>query len=337
MKKPRSLHYVTESDLVWKRKKQGKGFVYLNRLGRPIKARDEERVKKLGIPPAWEDVRISSDPQAHVQTVGTDAKGRKQYIYHPSWIEYTKKNKFDSLKQFGEVLPTLRETTASHMRQHTLTRERILATVVWLLEHTFIRVGNKTYAKENKSYGLTTLRTKHVDVDGSMIKFSFKGKSHVYHELDIRHPRVAQTIKQCIELPGYQIFKYVDEETHKRRTVDSADVNAYLKEITGDSWSAKDFRTWGGTTLAGSSLYTIGKISDELTAEKAVTQAVAQVAEHLGNTTAVCLEYYIHPKVIKSYKSDILIPHFDQISRDESVIPKGLTWNEYATLSLLAK
>jgi DNA topoisomerase-1 len=335
MTKPRGMHYVKDKELVWKRVQAGEGFRFINRLGRAIKKKDAERIKDLVIPPAWQDVRVSPDPFGHIQAVGIDDKGRKQYIYHPAWVEFNQQHKFDSLKKFGEILPNLRETIAGHMRQHELTRERILATVVWLLEHTFIRVGNKEYADENQSYGLTTMRTKHVDVEGSNITFSFKGKSHVYHELDIRHPRVAQTIKECIELPGYQIFKYVDGD--KRKAIDSADVNEYLKEISGESLSAKDFRTWGGTTLAGESLYKIGEPTEELSAEKALVQAVAEVAEHLGNTVAVCRQYYIHPRVIESYEQKKLVPHFDKIAEAKSKVPNGLAWEEYATWSLLEK
>jgi DNA topoisomerase-1 len=329
------MHYVKDKDLVWRRVKSGEGFRFINRLGCPLKKREAERIKALVIPPAWEDVHISPDQNGHIQATGIDDKGRKQYIYHPAWIEYNQQQKFDSLKKFGEILPNLRETIMAHMRQHELTRERILATVVWLLEHTFIRVGNKEYADENKSYGLTTMRTKHVDVEGNTIKFSFKGKSHVYHELDIRHPRVAQTMKECIELPGYQIFKYLDGD--KRRAVDSADVNDYLKEISGEPLSAKDFRTWGGTTMAGNKLYKIGEPTEELTVEKALVQAVAEVAEHLGNTVAVCRQYYIHPRVIETYEKNKLISHFDKIAHARRSVPKGLAWEEYATWSLLDK
>ena len=333
MNKPRGLHYVSDKDLVWRRIRSGTGFRFVNRLGRPLRDRDIERVKSLVIPPAWEDVHISPDQNGHIQATGLDDKGRKQYIYHPAWIEYNQKSKFESLKKFGEVLPTVRETIAGHMRQHDLTRERVLATVVWLLENTFIRVGNKTYAVENESYGLTTMRTKHVDVEGNTIKFSFKGKSHVYHELDIRHPRVAQTVKACIELPGYQIFKYV--ENGKRHAIDSAQVNEYLKEISGESLSAKDFRTWGGTVLAGDTLYKISQSTPELPAEKAIIQTVATVAEHLGNTTAVSRQYYIHPRVITSYEKNALVPHFIEVEKMKTGIPTGLDWQEYATWSLL--
>lgn len=333
MTKPRGLHYVSDKDLIWRRKKNGKEFQFVNRLGRPLKKKDSERIKKLVIPPAWSEVHISADPNGHVQATGLDDKGRKQYIYHQAWIDYNQKSKFESMKKFGEVLPTLRETVAAHMRQHELTRERVLATVVWLLENTFIRVGNQTYADSNQSYGLTTMRTKHVDVEGNTIKFSFKGKSHVYHELDIRHPRVAQTIKACIELPGYQIFKYVEDG--KRHKVDSAQVNEYLKEISGESFSAKDFRTWGGTVLAGDTLYKIGQTDLELPAEKAITQAVTTVAEHLGNTVAVSRQYYIHPKIITSFEKNTLIPHFGEVEKKKTGIPKGLDWHEYAAWSLI--
>lgn len=335
MAKPRGLHYVSDKNLAWRRVKQGKEFQYINRLGRTLSSKDTERIKTLVIPPAWQEVHISPDQNGHIQATGFDDKGRKQYIYHPAWVEYNQKSKFESLKKFGEVLPTLRETTAAHMRQHELTRERVLATIVWLLENTFIRIGNQAYANENQSYGLTTMRTKHVDVEGSMIKFSFKGKSNVYHELDIKHPRVAQTIKACIELPGYQIFKYI--ENGKRHKIDSAQVNDYLKEISGESLSAKDFRTWGGTVLAGDTLYKIGQSEIQLPTEKAIVQAVTTVAEHLGNTTAVSRQYYIHPGIITSFERNTLVPHFGKVENKKTDVPKGLNWQEYATWSLLEK
>lgn len=336
MKKPRGIHYVSDSTFGWTRKIKNGKAVYLTKRGNPLKEKDEERVRKLTIPPAWEEVKISADPRSHIQAVGIDARGRKQYIYHPDWVEYNQKNKFDSLQRFGEILPGLRETVSGHMRQHNLSRERILATMVWLLEHTFIRVGNKAYAKENQSYGLTTLRSKHLDIEGNTITFSFKGKSNIYHELSIRHPRVVSTIKKCIELPGYEIFQYLDDDGNRHK-IDSADVNGYLKEITGESLSAKDFRTWGGTTLAGDTLYKLGSAEEVIPVEKALVHAVKEVSSHLGNTVAVCRKYYIHPAVIKSYERNTLIPHFDGISKALAAIPSGLTWEEYATLSLLSK
>lgn len=336
MNKPRGIHYLSDSSFKWTRKFKDGQAVYVTKRGTPLKLKDEERVKKLVIPPAWTDVRISHDDHSHIQAVGIDARGRKQYIYHPDWVEYNQRNKFDSMQKFGEILPNLRVTVSAHMRQHDLSRERILATMVWLLEHTFIRVGNKTYAKENQSYGLTTLRSKHLDIEGNTITFSFKGKSNIYHELSIKHPRVVSTIKKCIELPGYEIFQYLDDDGNRHK-IDSADVNEYLKEVTGESLSAKDFRTWGGTTLAGNILYNLGEPTEEVPTEKALVQAVREVSSHLGNTAAVCRKYYIHPQVISSYEKKILIPHFETISKDTKDVPEGLTWEEYATLSLLTK
>lgn len=334
MRKPRGLRYVSDSNLTWTRQKSGNGFRFLNSRKKRLGKADEMRVRSLVIPPAWRRVRISPDKNGHILATGLDDKGRKQYIYHPDWIAYNQQAKFDFMLKFGEILPTIRQTTGEHMRHRTLTRERILATIVWLLEHTFIRVGNRAYAKENQSYGLTTMRNKHVEVEGNTVSFSFKGKSNVYHELDVRHPRVATTIRQCIELPGYELFQYLDEGGD-RHTVDSADVNTYLKEISGEDLSAKDFRTWGGTTIASRTLYEMGEPNDELPLEKVITQAVETVSEHLGNTPAVCRQYYIHPKILQSYEQARLAPHFHRVYRASHRVPDGLTPEEHATLFIL--
>ena len=328
------IKYVSDQAFTWVREKHGTGFRYVTTEEKALKPEEIERIKKLVIPPAWTEVRISPDEFGHIQAVGFDARGRKQYIYHPDWILLNQQHKFDKMVRFGEVLPTLRETMAGHMRQHQLTRERVLATVVWLLEHTFIRIGNQTYADQNQSYGLTTLREKHVEVDGNMIHFSFKGKSGVYHELGVRHPRVAKTIKQCIELPGYEIFKYVDEK-QERQIVDSRDVNEYLQQITGEELSAKDFRTWGGTTLAGDTLYHLG-VPDSPTAMKnSVRQAVKEVSKHLRNTMTVCRKYYIHPSIIKSYEDDQLVKHFERSYKKLASEVAPLSVEENAAWTLL--
>lgn len=334
MNKPRGIKYVSDQAFTWTRKIVRNKPVFVNRLGRPIPPRDQERAKKLVIPPAWTDVKLSSDENGHIQAVGIDARGRKQYIYHPVWVEFNQKHKFESMRRFAEVLPELRNTVKGHMRQHDLTRERVLATMVWILENTFIRVGNKEYAKENQSYGLTTLRNKHVDVEGNNVTFSFKGKSNVYHELNIRNPRVATTIKKCIELPGYELFQYLDDDGD-RHQIDSGDVNEYLKQITGEDLSAKDFRTWGGTVMAGDSLYQIGIPENKTAMEKALVEAVKEVSSHLGNTVSVCRKYYIHPKIIRSYEKSLLVPHFEKIYTSNPAIPEGLSIEEYAAVSLL--
>lgn len=202
------VRYISNSGLTWVRNKVGRGFSYLNKSGNPLKLEELEKVKNLSIPPAWSDVRICPSDNGHIQAIGFDDKGRKQYLYHSDWISHQQQNKFNSMIRFGEILPKLRRTVYRHMIEEELTRKRILATAVWLLENTFIRIGNKSYERDNDSYGLTTLRGKHVKVRGNTIKFNFKGKSGVYHELDITHPRVAKTIKKCIELPGYELFQY---------------------------------------------------------------------------------------------------------------------------------
>lgn len=328
------VRYIHDADLTWQRVKHGTGFRYLDKNNEPLPEKSAERIGKLVIPPAWTDVRIAPHPQAHIQAVGIDAKGRKQYIYHPDWVAQNQQHKFDALRGFGEVLPPLRETIRGHMRQHSLTQDRVLATIVWLLENTFIRVGNKNYAQENQSYGLTTLREKHAQIEGNTLTLSFKGKSHVYHELSVHEKRIIQTVQQCIELPGYELFQYLDEN-EQRHSVDSSLVNDYLRSITGQDLTAKDFRTWGGTTLAGQELFQRGQETDAKAQEKVVVETVRSVAEHLGNTVAVCRQYYIHPKIITTYQEGKLVPHFEKVMQKHQATPFGLSAEEYAVWQLI--
>lgn len=329
-----ALHYRKDLELPWRRAKRGNGFSYINSEGRVVEKADRKRIVSLAIPPAWADVQISSDPLSHIQATGMDARKRKQYIYHPDLVKHNQKQKFDQMVSFGECLPALRQAVSAHMRDHTLTRDRILATVVWLLEHTFIRVGNKVYATENDSYGLTTMRNKHVDVDGNTVSFSFKGKSGVFHELDITHPRVAKTIQACIDLPGYELFQYLDENNN-RQAIDSEDVNNYLQTHVGSDFSAKDFRTWGGSVLAGESFYHKGRAQTAEEVKKNTSEVVSEVSKHLRNTKTICRTYYIHPVIIKSYEKDILVPHFDHAYKRTADKNLGLSAEEYATWSLI--
>ena len=328
------IHYYKDCELKWRRVKNGKSFRFVDEKGKPIPKTAAEHISKLVIPPAWKDVVLSSDPSNYILAIGTDSAGRKQYIYHPLWIKKNQEHKFDQMVAFGERLPTLRQTVKAHMREHSLTQQRVLATVVWLLEHTFIRVGNKTYAEENHSYGLTTMRKKHVEIEGSTMTFSFEGKSGVFHELDTNHPRVAQTLKACIELPGYTLFQYLDDENN-RQAVDSADVNKYLHSIMGGDFSAKDFRTWGGSVLAGDSLYQKGDADSEEDIKNNISQAAFEVSSHLGNTKRVCLTYYIHPVIIESYEKKILVPHYKRTYNMKSLKHLTLAPEEYATWSLI--
>lgn len=328
------IHYRKDAELTWRRVPWGDGFRYVDDDSKFVSKKELERIVALSIPPAWSDVIISPDSLDYIQAIGTDDRGRKQYIYHPEWTRRNQEHKFDQIIAFGERLPTLREVVSGHMREHDLSQNRIIATIVWLLEHTFIRVGNKTYAEDNQSYGLTTMREKHVEVDGNKITFSFKGKSGVFHELGVTHPRVAKTIKACIELPGYQIFQYLGEDG-SRRTVDSADVNAYLQTHTGADFSAKDFRTWGGSVIAADGLYQKGQPESDTDQKIKIGEVITTVSNHLGNTKKVCRTYYIHPAIITSYQDKTLVPHFKRSYSKKPPKTPGLSAEEHATWSLI--
>lgn len=330
------LRYISDGSVGITRKKSGKSFKYFDVNGKIITSDTIlNRIASLAIPPAWKDVWICPSPSGYLQAIGFDERKRKQYIYHPKWTELSQENKFNKMLFFGEVLPEIRKQITKDMQLKELEYNRIIATVIWLLEHTFIRIGNDEYAEQNNSFGLTTLRNRHVKVKGKNVKFEFRGKSGVDHSISIYHPRIAKLIKECIELPGYEIFKYLDD-LGERHTIDSADVNNYLKTLTGEDISAKDFRTWGGTVLCATTLYTIGPSESLDGKKKNISNAVKKVSQHLHNTATVCRSYYIHPIILKTYQKDILIPHFENIHqthRDKTEI----TRNEFATLSLLQK
>ena len=333
--KKEHLCYISDQTPGFFRQKSGKHFNYYDLEGKKIK--DDkiiERIEKLAIPPAWEQVWISPKANGYLQSTGTDAKKRKQYIYHPDWVEISQQNKFSKMIDFGLSLPKIRSRIRYHLQKTDLSKEKILATVIWLLEHTFIRIGNEEYSKENNSYGLTTLRNKHVDVHGSEVKFTFKGKSGVFHELEVNNPTIAKTIKKCIELPGYEIFKFIDDNGDKH-VVDSSDVNLFLKETTNDDFSAKDFRTWGGTSLSALDFYKTGHAEDPKMLKNNIKQTVKKVSEHLGNTVTVCQSYYIHPTVIQTYEKNVLVPHFAHYSGHKT--SEGLSWDEHALIKLLQK
>jgi DNA topoisomerase-1 len=296
------LRYVSDDEPGIKRRRCGRGFTYIDAQGKTI--RDPEarrRFNSLAIPPAWADVWICAHENGHIQVTGRDDKGRKQYIYHPRWQEVRNQAKFNRLLLFGESLPQLRAQIDKDLRRHGLPRERVVAAVVRLLEETLIRVGNEQYARQNESYGLTTMRNNHVDVTTTGLHFDFRGKSGKEQHVDIRDPRTARVVRQCQELPGQELFKYIDEEGN-HQTVGSADVNEYLYAATGKDFTAKDFRTWGGTVAATRAFQELGPGESERDTQKKVVEAVKMVAEALGNTAAVCRDYYIHPAVISAYQ-----------------------------------
>ncbi|MFL6196635.1 MAG: DNA topoisomerase IB [Thermoanaerobaculia bacterium] len=299
--KAAGLRYVTDDEPGIRRKKRGQGFAYQDPEGRTVK--DEkilERIRKLAIPPAWTDVWICPRANGHLQATGRDAKGRKQYRYHADWRNVRDETKFGRMIAFGESLPRIRERIERDMSLRGLPREKVLATVVKLLETTLIRVGNKEYVKQNNSFGLTTLRDQHVDVDGSTLRFEFRGKSGQEHTVEVQDRRLARIVKACRDLPGQKLFQYLDENK-ERQSVSSEDVNAYLRETTGEDFTAKDFRTWGGTVLALSALLEVGACETEKEANKAVVEAIKHVSGQLGNRPAICRKYYVHPVVIDAF------------------------------------
>lgn len=297
---PKDLHYVDDTQPGFTRKKAGKSFAYYDQNNKKISdAAQIERINALAIPPAYIDVWICADPRGHLQATGKDARGRKQYRYHARWREIRDVDKYSRMLEFGASLPKIRRGLEAHLSAPGFTRDKVMATVISLLDATLIRVGNVQYARDNKSYGLTTLRNKHVEVSGSAMRFHFRGKSGVEHDVEINDRRLARVVKRCLELPGQNLFQYVDEQG-ARHTVSSSDVNAYLHELSGADFTAKDYRTWAGSALALTILREL-HWEPEAQAKKHIVEMVKQVAKQLGNTPAVCRRCYIHPAVLESF------------------------------------
>ena len=295
------LRYVTDAQPGILRRKAGQGFRYVDADRKAVRdAETLKRIRSLVIPPAWTDVWICANPRGHLQATGRDARGRKQSRYHPRWRAVRDETKYERMLLFGTALKGIRERVEADLARPGLPREKVLATLLRLMERTLIRVGNEEYARENHSYGLTTMREKHVTVTGSTVTFRFRGKSGKQHTVGVQDRRLARIVGRCQDLPGYELFQYVDEggEPH---TIDSADVNAYLREISGEDFTAKDFRTWSGTVLASRALREFEAFGSETQAKKNVVQAIKAVAERLGNTPAVCRKCYVHPAVLECY------------------------------------
>ena len=320
------LRYVMDSKPGIRRQRRGKGFSYLDPAGQPLRdPRERRRIAALAIPPAWTQVWICPLANGHLQATGRDARGRKQYRYHPDWRAVRDETKFGRMVAFGETLPRLRARLESDLALPGLPREKVLAAVVKLLETTLIRVGNEEYARENDSFGLTTMRSRHVDIAGATVRFHFRGKSGKEHDVAIADRRLARVVRACRELPGHELFQYVDE-SGERQGVSSDDVNEYLRAVTGEDFTAKDFRTWGGTVLALAALRVCGagcsageaklaerqpkagQSSREREANRAIVEAVKRVADQLGNRPAICRKYYVHPAVIAAFLEGRLDP-----------------------------
>jgi DNA topoisomerase-1 len=299
--KAAGLRYVNDNKPGIRRERAGDGFRYFDAKGEPVDDEDVlRRIKSLAIPPAWTDVWICPRENGHLQATGRDARGRKQYRYHAKWREVRDEVKYERMIKFGQALPAIRREVDRALSLPGLPREKVLATIVYLLEHTMMRIGNEEYARTNKSFGLTTLRRRHVRIDGSDVEFRFRGKSGVYHKVHVHDRRLARIIQRTRDLPGQELFEYVDDEG-ETRTVDSSDVNEYLRTITGEDYTAKDFRTWSGTVLAALALQQFEKFDSQAQAKKNVVQAIEAVAEMLGNTPSVCRKCYVHPAVVNSY------------------------------------
>jgi DNA topoisomerase-1 len=295
------LRYVSDDSPGYRRRANNEHFEYFDTEGKPI--RDEQRllrIKRLAIPPAWTDVWICPSPNGHIQATGRDARRRKQYCYHERWREARDENKFERLADFAEALPKIRRRVAKDIKLPGLPREKVLATVVSLLERTFIRIGNPEYARENKSFGLTTMKGRHVKVKGARLLFRFRGKSGRQHEVDMLDPRIAKIVSKCQDLPGQDLFQYVNGDGEVRN-VTSQDVNDYLREITGEDFTAKDFRTWAGTVLGAIAFSAQDAFETKKQAKANIKTAICAVAELLGNTPAICRKCYVHPAIVEAY------------------------------------
>ena len=335
--KEAGLRYVSDESPGIKRSRAGKAFVYISPQGKPIKdPATLARIKSLAIPPAYRDVWICPDPNGHIQAVGRDARGRKQYRYHPRWREVRDENKYDKMIDFARALPKIRARTMRDLKKPGLPREKVLATVVQLMEKTLIRVGNDEYARTNDSYGLTTLRDRHAKVKPNKVHFQFKGKHGICHQIELDDPRLAKVVRDCQDLPGYELFQYVGEDGEVR-DIGSADVNDYLREIAGDEFTAKDFRTWAGTVLASQALQELEKFDTKAQAKKNVVAAVERVAQRLGNTKAVCRKCYIHPAVLNAYLDGNLVRTLKQRAADMARSMDKLRPEESAVLALLQR
>jgi DNA topoisomerase-1 len=301
--KEAGLQYVDDGNPGYTRKAKNGEFEYFNTEGKRI--RDEQtilRIKRLAIPPAWTDVWICPSANGHIQATGRDARRRKQYRYHERWRELRDENKFGRLADFAQALPKIRRRVAHDIRLPGLPRQKVLATVVRLLARTFIRVGNEEYARANKSFGLTTMKDRHVQVKGHRLRFRFRGKSGRQHEVDITDRRIAKIVSKCQDLPGQDLFQYLTDEG-EIRDITSQDVNDYLREITNENFTAKDFRTWGGTVLAAIGLNTQGVFQTQKQAKANIKAAICAVAHFLGNTPTICRKCYIHPVIVETYLS----------------------------------
>ncbi len=296
---PKELVYLTDDQPGYKRVKKGKGFCYYDKDGQKVESEKVlQRIQELGIPPIWKEVWIAQKANGHLQATGIDPKNRKQYLYHPLWNRFRNETKFSRMKEFGYALPSIRRITSEHISERGWPKEKVMALIIQMMDEHHIRIGNVYYKEHNETFGLTTLRRKHFEFARGVGHLEFKAKSGKYRKIDIHNGQLAKLIKKCSELPGYEIFKYKDADG-KYHTIDSQDVNQYLKEISGEDFTCKDFRTWGGTKLAVDKYSEALSEAEENKRLNLCTTLIKKVSQQLGNTVSVCREYYIHPKVLQ--------------------------------------
>lgn len=326
------LRYAPAGKAGISRQRRGKGFIYIGPRGQiGCDEKTLARIRSLVLPPAWTDVWISTDPRAHLQATGRDAAGRKQYRYHPDWRSERDATKFHRMLAFAEVLPAIRRRTRRDLMGPASCRPRVLATVVELLARTYIRIGNEEYARKHKSHGLTTMKDRHVTIRGRSLRFAFRGKSGVFQSVEIDEPRLAKAVRECQDLPGQTLFQYRDDR-RALKSLSSTDINNYLRDITGDQFTAKDFRTWAGTLAAAQALDEMDPPATKTASDRLIVEAIDQVAKALGNTRAVCRGSYIHPLVIESFRAGLTL---SEVPPARS--PRGLKESEARLVSLLRR
>jgi DNA topoisomerase-1 len=331
------LVYLADESPGIRRKKSGNGFTYVDDKKRTVTdPQTLARIRHLAIPPAWHDVWIAPSDRGHIQAAGRDDRGRKQYRYHEKWREVRDENKYGHMIAFAKALPKIRRAVARDLRGKGLPREKVLAAVIKFMEATLIRVGNEEYAKNNHSYGLTTLRDRHARIARGKVKLEFRGKSGKEHEFEVNDPRLAEIARQCQHLPGQELFQYIDE-TGEIRDIGSADVNQYLRQISGADFTAKDFRTWAGTVLAAQALAELRKFDSQAQAKRNIVKAIESVAAKLGNTKAVCRKCYIHPDILESYMDGQLVENLARRAARMAKSKAKLRPQEAAVLALLER
>ncbi|WP_300440984.1 DNA topoisomerase IB [Christiangramia sp.] len=329
-----NLRYVSENHLSIQRKKVGRGFAYYKKEEKISDPDTIERIKKLVIPPAWKNVKITHLSNGHLQAVGRDEKDRKQYMYHPTWSRIRNQTKFFKMTAFGKILPKIRKQVDKDLDLEGMPKRKVLALVIRLMEETHIRIGNHYYARQNKTYGLSTFRTRHVKTFEGGIKFEFVGKKGKEHSISIEDQGLVELINQCEEIPGWELFKFYNENGEKQ-SIDSGMINEYIHELSGEMYSAKDFRTWSASKIFFETLREIGFTKDEKENKKNILKGFDAAAEGLGNTRAVCRSYYVHPKIIETYETGEIVPYFKKVKQDKAPTYTQLSETEEAIHKLI--